>query len=926
MHYIKYLILNFLGLLFISDSEPIGSAENTDVTLTQLRVEMLENPEGIDRVNPRLSWKLEGASPGLKQTAYRIIAASTAEKLEANEGDLWDSGIIESENSTNVKYKGKPLRNRMEVFWKVRVWAPSGESPWSEPSQWSMGIMYYNDWKSTRWIGMDKAFEWDDVSTFSRLSARYLRKEFEAKKQIKKAKVHIMGLGLYELYINGQKIRDQVLAPNPTDFNQNVKINVFDITKNLQQGPNAIGVILGNGRYFTMRQDYKPYKIKTFGFPKMALQLHIEYTDGSKGVIRTDESWDFTADGPIRTNNEYDGEEYDARKEMPGWNSPGFNTKGWLKASYVQEPEGTFEAQMNENMKVMSELKPVGLSQLEGDRYILDMGQNMVGWVEMKVQGSRGQQVALRFAESLKEDGELFVRNLRDAKVTDKYTLKGEGEESWEPKFVYHGFRYIEISGYPGTPKLEDFTGKMVYDDVKTVGKFESSDETINQIYQNSWWGIAGNYKGMPVDCPQRNERQPWLGDRSTGAYGENFMFDNARLYVKWLSDIRNSQRADGSIPDVAPAFWRYYSDNMTWPGTLLMISDMLYRQTGDSGVIEDNYDAMKKWLNYMESNYLNEEYILTKDSYGDWCVPPPTLEAATGQNADVKNPSKLISTAYHYYFLGMMSDFAQIIARESDIAGYQAMRDKVGEAFNHTFYNEMGFYGENKMTDNLLALHFGLVKEENQEKVFGNLVNTIEVTNNGHLSTGVIGTQWLMRTLTNNGRADLAYKLATNRTYPSWGYMIENGATTIWELWHGNVANPSMNSQNHVMLLGDLIVWFYENLAGIKSDPTNPGFKNIIMKPSFIGDLDFIKASHESMYGTIKSHWRKNDNSVIWEITIPANSTADVYIPTKNANLITNFDSTLSNNNYITEDQSYIDGRVKLNLMAGKYEFKFPL
>ncbi|KEO74239.1 alpha-L-rhamnosidase [Anditalea andensis] len=922
----SFIFILFVLGYFASVNFPFEQGtEGEAVDLSNLKVEMLTNPEGIDVLRPRLSWQLQGDAAGIKQTAYQVLVASSLEILAQNEGDLWNSGKVEEETSIHVKYDGKPLQNRMEAYWKVRVWTSSGESNWSEPSHWSMGIMYYNDWKSTRWIGMDRAFDWDEVSTFSRLSARYFRKEFNANKEIKQAKVHLMGLGLYELYINGEKIGDQVLAPVPTDYNHNVKINVFDVSDQLRQGENAIGVILGNGRFFTMRQDYKPYKIKTFGFPKMALQLHIEYLDGSKVVIRTDESWDFTADGPIRTNNEYDGEEYDARKEMPGWNLPGFDTDGWLKASYVQEPEGTFEAQMTPNMKIMGELKPIGISKLEQDRYILDMGQNMVGWLHMKVRGNQGQKVTLRFAESLKEDGELFVRNLRDAKVTDIYTLKGGEEEDWEPKFVYHGFRYVEITGYPGTPSVTDFTGKMVYDDIKTVGSFETSDPTINQIYQNSWWGIAGNYKGMPVDCPQRNERQPWLGDRSTGALGENFMFDNARLYTKWIDDIRYSQRADGSIPDVAPAFWRYYSDNMTWPGTMLMIVDMLYQQTGDVQVIEDNYQAMKKWLEYMRINYMDENYILTKDSYGDWCVPPPTIEAATGQNADVKNPSKLISTAYHYYFMDLMADFASRIGREPDIPEYRALGTHIKAAFNDTFYNKMGYYGDNKMTDNLLALAFGLVNENHKQKVFNSLVETIEVENKGHLSTGVIGTQWLMRTLTQNGRADLAFRIATNRTYPSWGYMLENGATTIWELWHGNVANPSMNSQNHVMLLGDLIVWYYENLAGIKADPANPGFKNILMDPSFIDQLDFVKASHESIYGKISSHWIKNGTEIQWDITVPANATAEVFIPAKDVKSISNYKKRLEKSNQIADIQSSKTGKVKLKLMSGKYSFSFP-
>ena len=918
--------LSILFFILLSLANQFSGSEDDSkdaaIQVFDLKVEGLINPLGLSADQPKFSWKLKGNKRDVQQVAYRIIVSSSESNLAEDIGDFWDSKEVKSGQSTGIKYNGKTLSNNEKVYWKVKVSTNQGESQWFEGGYWSKGISAYNDWKSTRWIGMDKAFEWDDLTTFSKLSARYFRKEFEAKKEIKRATVHLMGLGLFELYINGQKIGDQVLAPVPTDYHQNVKINVFDVTEELKSGSNAIGVILGNGRFFTMRQNYKPYKIKNFGFPKMAMQLHVEFTDGSKEIIRTDESWKMTADGPIRTNNEYDGEIYDARKEMPDWNKVGFDPSTWLNAEYVQEPEGEFQAQVNENMKVMIELNPIKIMPRENGKFILDMGQNMTGWLQIKVEGKEGQEVNLKFAESLQEDGSLFLTNLRDAKAQDTYILKGKGKEIWEPKFTYHGFRFVEVSGYPGQPKLEDFVGKMVYDGIETVGQFETSDPTINAIYNNAWWSIAGNYKGMPVDCPQRNERQPWLGDRPTSSYGENFVFDNSRIYIKWLEDIRLSQKKDGSIPDVAPAFWRYYSDNMSWAGTIVNVTDMLYRQTGDAQVIEENYDAIKLWLDYMQSKYMDESYILTKDSYGDWCVPPPSIEEATGQNADVKRPSQLISTAYYYYYMQLMTDFASVIGREEDVAGFQELGEKVKKAFQETYYNEAGYFGENQMTDNLLALHFELVEDDQKQKVFESLVHSIEVTHNGHLSTGVVGVQWLMRTLTDNGRADLAFKLATNRTYPSWGYMLENGATTIWELWHGNVAKPSMNSQNHVMLLGDLIVWYYENLAGIQSDRNNPGFKKVIMKPSFVQGLDYVKASHDGPYGKISSHWQRKGKKIDWEIVIPANSTAKVYLPIQDINTLEIDNERVKDKNDASSTDS--DGKVMLSLKSGIYKISF--
>ncbi|WP_114748133.1 alpha-L-rhamnosidase [Pleomorphovibrio marinus] len=851
---------------------------------THLRVAYLENPEGIDEQNPLLGWKLQQAGPEITQEAYRIIASSSPEKLAANEGDLWDTGKRESGQSQQVPYEGELLNSRQEVYWKVKVWTEDGELDWSEPAFWSMGILNYAEWKSTRWIGKDQSFDWEEEGQFSRLAARYLRTEFELDQPIKKAKVHIIGLGLYELFFNGERVGDHVLAPLPTDYHQGVKINVFDVTDRIKEGVNAIGTILGNGRYYTMRQDYKPYKIKTFGYPKMAMQLHIELEDGTKEVIRTDESWKLTAEGPILTNNEYDGEEYDARKEMPGWNDVGFEDSDWLQASYVQEPEGFFEAQMTPPMRVVEELDPVGISLLESGKYVLDMGQNMVGWVQIRVKGNAGDTVQLRFAESLNEDGSIFTENLRDAQVTDKYILKGDELETWEPRFVYHGFRYVEITGYPHEPILTDFKGKVVNDDLPTVGTFESSDTTLNRIFENAFWGIRGNYKGMPVDCPQRNERQPWLGDRTVGAYGESFLFGHAPLYKKWMDDIQQSQTQDGGIPDVAPAFWRYYGDNVTWPGTYLFVADMLHRQFADSSVVTKHYPHMKKWMDYMASNYMKEG-LMTRDKYGDWCVPPESKELIHSRDPSRQTDGVLIASAYYYYLLGLMQKFAKVSGNTQDISTYQETASTLKDHFVSAFWNsEESHFSNGTVTANILPLAFGLVKGKDAERVLDHVVYAIEEVNHGHISTGVIGTQWLMRTLTRSGYGDLALKLAMNTTYPSWGYMVKQGATTIWELWNGDTANPGMNSQNHVMLLGDLLVWYFEDLAGIKSDPNLPGFKRILMRPSFPEKLDHVNASFTSPYGQIRSYWKRNEGGELeWEIHIPANTTAKVYLPTTN-------------------------------------------
>jgi len=870
-----YLILLFL--VSVSFLQAQVSVEN-------LRCEMLMNPLGIDIKEPRLCWQINSTQRNVQQTAYHIIISTTKEKLDKNEGDVWNSGKINSSESIHITYSGKELVSRAKCYWKVKIYTNKGESVWSETAYWTMGLLSKNDpkaigWKA-KWIGYDKASSWDSITQWSRLSARYFRKQFQSSPNIKRATVYMVGLGLYELYLNGKKIGNRVLAPSPTDYRKSVLYNTHDVTKDVKAGDNIIATVLGNGRFFTMRQNYKTKKHNTFGYPKMLVQLEIEYTDGTRKTIISDETWKLNLDGPIRTNNEYDGEEYDATKEFKNWHLADFDDTKWLRPQLVKAPPGKIVAQMNESMKIMKTISPVSIKDIGSGKYILDMGQNFSGWIKMKVKGKRNDKVTLRFAESLQPNGELYVANLRDAKVTDVYTLKGEGLEEWQPSFVYHGFRYVEITGYPGTPTISDFEGQFIYDNLQTTGSFECSDTTINKIYRNAWWGIASNYKGMPVDCPQRNERQPWLGDRTTGSGGEAFLFDNAKLYAKWLDDIEQSQTPEGAIPDVAPAFWNYYSDNITWPGTYITVADMLYRQFGDKRSVIKHYSSMKKWMDYMRVKYM-KDFIMTKDKYGDWCVPPESLEMIRSRDSLRTTNGGLIATTYYYHLLQLMKKFALLSENNNDVDAYDALGQNIRSAFNKKFYNEQrNCYDNNTITANLLPLYFGMVPDNLKEAVFNNIYDRIKVKDNMHISTGVIGTQWLMRGLTDNGYPGIAYALASNKTYPSWGYMTEQGATTIWELWNGNTANPQMNSQNHVMLLGDLLIWLYEDLAGISSDDKAIAFKKIIMKPSFPGGLNEVNASYQSLYGTVSSHWKKENNDLIWNIRVPANTKAVVYIP----------------------------------------------
>ena len=871
-YFVTIWMLVFAGLL-------TSCFQKAEVKLVRLQVEMLPNPTGIDAQQPRFSWVIACEANEVKQTGYHILVASSLENLHAGIGDLWDSGEVASDSSAYITYMGQPLESRQQVYWKAKVQTNRGASSWSEPNTWSMGLLLPTDWKAN-WIG-HSAFPLDKIKGHTVVPARYLRKEFKNEdKAIKRATIYISGLGLYELFVNGSRIGEQQLAPAPTNYNKIVKYNVFDVTDQLTSGGNAIGVVLGNGRLVSMRMPGEPSSkdVEHFDMPKLLLQLEIQYADGSSQLICSDRTWKMTVDGPIQANNEFDGEIYDANKEMPGWNKTGFNDAMWMQVELMDKPEGKLSAQMNPNIKVMDTLQPIAINETGEGVYMLDMGQNMVGWLQMKVKGQKDDRVTLRFAELLNEDGTLYTDNLRFSEPKDVVILKDDQPLTWHPTFVYHGFRYVEVKGLTYKPSLADFEGQVLYDEMATTGSFESSNDMLNKIYANAFWGIRGNYRGMPTDCPQRDERMGWFGDRTTGCYGESYIFNNHSLYAKWLDDIEAEQNEEGSLPDVAPAFWDIRSDNMTWPGVFLTASNMLYERYGDKQPMVKHYPAMKKWLAYMKNKY-GLDGIITKDTYGDWCMPPESPELIHSQDPARITAAGVMSTAFYYDFCQLMAKFAVVQGLTDDEAFFLAEADATKTAFNQKYYNkEEGYYDNNTVTANILPLRFGMVEKDDCQRVFGNILRTTVNEFDSHVSTGVVGIQQLMRGLTDYNYGELALQIATNTTYPSWGYMVENGATTIWELWNGNTADPAMNSGNHVMLLGDLVIWLYDYLAGIA--PAEPGFKVVKMRPYPIKGLDYIQASYDSIYGIIRSSWTKTDGTFDWQITIPSNTTAQVYVP----------------------------------------------
>jgi alpha-L-rhamnosidase len=742
----------------------------------------------------------------------------------------------------------------------------------------------YDDslWPPARSLGPVGMAPWGQINGPDErsLPSRYLRKEIVVDRPVRRAVAYVSGLGLSELHINGQKAGDHVLSPGLTEYPKRVFYVTHDVTRMLRPGTNAIGVILGNGRYFAPRLKV-PTDTITFGYPKLLLHLRVEHDEGPPSEWVSDTAWRLTTDGPIRANNEYDGEDYDARRELAGWSRPGYNDEAWQPAERVTAPGGVLAAQMPEPIRVVSTLKPISVTQPKPGMYVFDLGQNMVGWCRLRVTGPRGTIVRLRHAEVLRPDGTLYLDNIRSARVTDSYVLHGAGAEVYEPRFTYHGFRYVELTGFPGQPDLTVLEGRVVNDAVERAGEFTTSNQPLNQLYRNVRWGVQGNYRSLPTDCPQRDERQGWLGDRSAESKGETYLFHTAALYSKWLQDMEDAQRPTGSVPDVAPAYWPFYSDNVTWPSSTVIIPGSLLEQYGDTTIIARHYPSMRKWIDYM-AGFIKDD-LMPRDTYGDWCVPPEEQTLIHSQDPKRKTARAVLGTCYFYHDLRWIERYATLLGQTDDARRFGELADRLKAGFNRAFLKpELGQYDNGSQTSCVLPLAFGLVPPEHRQRVFAHLVDKITHESRGHVGTGLIGGQWLMRVLSDQGRTDLAYTLATQQDYPSWGYMASKGATTVWELWNGDTADPAMNSGNHVMLVGDLVIWMHEYLAGIKPDPDNPGFRHILMRPHPVGDLQYVKATHRSPYGWVASEWRKAPDRLEWNVTVPPNTMATLSVPAR--------------------------------------------
>lgn len=705
---------------------------------------------------------------------------------------------------------------------------------------------------------------------YPNLSARYLRREFDVASPIRKAVLYFSGLGLSEAHINGQRVGGEALSPHVSDYSKTVFYRTFDVTGLVRPGANAIGCVLGNGRYFAPRARV-PIAMETFGCPKLLLQLELTHADGTTSRIVSDGSWKVLTDGAIGWNNEFDGEHYDARRDDPGWAQPGCDESAWASVQLVAAPQGRLSAQPSNPIHKSEAIAPVESWTTKYGTRIFDFGVNLVGWCRASIRGRAGQKLTLQFAEEIESRDALSLENLRSALCTDQITLR-DGLTEFEPKFTYHGFRYVEARGEVESLELEAW---FVHDEVPPRGSFTCSNDLVNRIVDAAARGIRGNYRSMPTDCPQRDERMGWLGDRAGGAPGEMFLFDVGALYAKWMGDIRDAQALNGSVPDIAPPLWKMYSDNVTWPSCLTMIPHWLHRHYGDVGVVEQAFPAISRWLDLM-CGYL-EGGLMTRDIYGDWCVPPESPHLIHSERADRKTSGTIMASTYLAKNLEIGAAFARLLGCDDLAEKWTLCRAGIADALNAKYFDPAtGSYDNGSQTAALLPLAFDLVPKNDRRKVFDYLVSRITESGSPSLGTGLVGGQWLMRTLTACGRADIAAALVCREEYPGWGFMIRNGATTIWELWNGNTADPHMNSRNHVMLLGDLLTWLFEDVAGIQ--PRSPGFGRVGLRPHFV--FDSVACSHRTIHGLVSSSWTTSGGTIEWTVTLPPNVEADLELP----------------------------------------------
>lgn len=912
----------------------------------ELLVEFDPSPIALDIPKPRFTWKMILEGRGRSQSGYEILVASSKKYIESNIGDMWNPGMLISNQSSQVKYNGLPLLSNKEYYWKVRIRDETGTvHPYSKIAVFNTGFLSEDDW-SASWIGKGDVHEIrSDVDAF--LFKKYskdiqklipesrsplFRHEFRVDKKIQRARLFVAGLGLYELRLNGKKVGQHVLAPARTDFRKRILYDTYDISSALNTGMNALGIMLGNG-WFNGQKKYWGWQMQWYGSPRAILQLEIEYEDGSKSSVVTDSNWK-SSWSPILFNCLFDGEQYDARLEEKDWDKPGFDDTKWTPPNVVASPGGRLCSALHEPGEITQIIPAISLDQPRSDTFVFDLGQNIAGWVRLKVQGPAGTKVKLKFAERKQANGMIDPSSSRAALQEDQYILRGGGVEIFEPRFTYHGFQYVQVTGFPGTPSLETIEGRFIQNAVAPAGSFECSNDLITRIHLCTVQSQRSNIQmGVPTDDTQRPERQGWGADALMTSQEAMLNVDIPRVYTKWFQDNRDQQDDIGRIGCIVPRAG--IEEDLVWSSAFIIMPWYQFLHYGDTVVLAENYNAMLRHVNYFASQ--GRADIKPKEEGGnplfDMAVLQPHIighlqQSQWGDHLSLakgyKGRSGLplsISTAFYYHDVQIMEKIAGVLGKKSDQEKFRLMGIDIRNAFNAKFLNKKeGYYDELfSQSAQVWPLYFGMVPSESEKAVWNTLLHDIIELNRNHPTTGYIGTKYLLDLLTIKGRQDLVWDMALNTDFPSWSHFLRDGRTTIPEAWTGG------GSQNHLALGAAIDPWFYTVLAGINSDPSAPGFKKIIIKP-FIPDreLDWVKASVHTMHGTITSSWQKKPNGLQLDINVPSNTSATVHLPLSKGVATTESGKTLTEVKSIKISSSAIDNKI-VEVGSGTYSFFIP-
>ncbi len=890
------------------------------LSVHDLKCEYKTNPLGIDVARPRLAWKIGASRRGTVQSAYHIRAAARAEDLPGGQNLLWDSGRVQSEQSVHVVYGGPALASRQRVWWQVRVWDNhGGTSEWSEPAWWEMGLLKTGDWQAD-WIEPNLK---EDPKASN--PCPMLRKEFRLNGAIKAARAYVTCRGLYRMELNGHMVDDELFTPGWTAYLRRLQYQTYDVTELLRSGVNCAGVILGDG-WYRGRLVWEDRRNLYGQKAALLAQIEVEYQDGRREIVSTDGTWKAST-GPILKSDIYDGELYDARREIDGWSKPGLDDTGWAGVTVAGHDKKLLVAPAGVPVRAMEEIKPVKVIETPKGETVVDMGQNMVGWVRIKVQGPAGTRIKLRHTEMLDAQGNFYTENLRTAKQTVEYILRGKGEEVYEPHFTFQGFRYVAVEGWPGRLSLDDLTGVVIYSDIGSAGTFECSNPLINQLQHNIQWGQKGNFLDVPTDCPQRDERLGWTGDAQVFARTACFNANVAAFYTKWLADVAADQQPSGAVPYVIPNVLSLgakegASASAGWADAAVVVPWTVYLCYGDTRILEQQYSSMKAWVDYMAGRAGDSCFWNTDFTFGDWLAFSTTRSDYPGATTD----KDLVCQAYFARSTDLLQRTAQVLGKKDDAEKYGRLLEKIKKVFRDEFVTANARLASNTQTAYSLALAFGLLPEAMRERAAQRLAD--DVARFKHITTGFLGASLVCPVLGDYGHFDQAFMLLNRKDYPSWLYPVTKGATTIWERWDGlkpdgTFQDKGMNSFNHYAY-GAIGEWLYRVVAGIDIDERNPGYKHILIQPHPGGGLTHAKARHDSLYGPIEAGWRLAANKMTLNVEIPPNTTATIRLPKAKLADVRESGKPLDSSEAIRDPLQDKDA-VVMRVGSGRYTFEYP-